>query len=834
MRILVVSTHYPPDFVSGGTLVPQRIARELLGRHHDVRVYAGSLDPTRAPLSSWDDVDEVGLRVRWVANRDFIDWRSRQNYDNPGVTGDFAAYVREFRPDVVHLHSLQALGAPLVGAAKAAGARVVVTMHDFWWVCARQFLATRAARPCSLVVDAGGCPCELDHRWLVRRNAAVQAQLAAADLLLAPSESAAAVLRANGLTSVQVDENGLPPWQPAPRVPRPPGIVRLLFTGGDDPVKGWPVLAAALTGLPPTGWNLTAFGIRPQPDWTLDPTRSARVRLRPPYPPAELPRVLAEHDILVVPSVMRESQSIVTREALQAGLSVVTTDCLGPEEVVTEGSNGRVVKTAEPADLARVLADVVVDPDSVRPDPAAITLRTVADQVAGLEVRYTSLLAGTAAATTWTPRRVLFVVGLDGAPTRYRAHLPAEALRQRGVRAEVRHYRDPRVRSLARRADAVVLYRVPATCQLLALLTELRARPTPPLLLGDVDDLIFDPTLRGTLVNLDGLDTASEQLWWQGVRRYRTTLELLDAFVTTTPALAERGRTLLRMPAFVVPNGVGLELAREADAALCRPRQPGPLRVGYFSGTDTHDHDWRGVEQAVVDVLTERPEVELWLGGHLRTGRALAQLGGRVRRLPFLPWRELAGVLRDLDVNLAPLQLGGVFNESKSAIKWLEAALVETPTVASPTEPFRMVVDDGRNGHLAADPEQWRVAVASLLDDPVTRDRLGARARRDALLTFAPALQAERYLEMLRATRERVSREGRRTPSPDWVPEMLDEPWAAPRLEPYETLPDPVDDARAAVVRTSRLAGAAVRRGSPYLMAARRAAGRSARAVGLR
>ena len=37
------------------------------------------------------------------------------------------------------------------------------------------------------------------------------------------------------------------------------------------------------------------------------------------------------------------------------------------------------------------------------------------------------------------------------------------------------------------------------------------------------------------------------------------------------------------------------------------------------------------------------------------------------------PWRELPGLLRDLDVNLAPLELdlgeGGRFNEAKSAIK---------------------------------------------------------------------------------------------------------------------------------------------------------------------
>lgn len=813
MRVLVVSAHYPPDFVSGGTLVPQRLARGLRDRGHDVHVYAGNIDPARAPLSTWTDRDETGLPVRWIAVHRFIAWDSERNTHNPAVARDFAAYVREVRPDVVHLHSVQALGGGLVPAAMAAGARVVVTMHDFWWICARQFLATREPRPCSLVVDAGVCPCEVDHDWLRERNAALRADLEHADLLLAPSRSAAAVLRANGLGRVEVDDNGLPPWRPERHRERPAGLVRLLFTGGPNPLKGWPVLADALPHLPAGGWRLTAYGVPfpesdPLPDSVAD-----RVTLRPPYRPAELGGVLAAHDVLVVPSVMRETQSVVTREALQAGLTVVCTDTLGPEEVVVDGVNGRVVPAADPEALGRALAGVVADPDALRADPD-LALRTVDEQVQGLEARYEQLLrAGvpqrTVEARAWVPRRVLFVSGIDGAPLRYRAELPAEALRLHGVRTDVRAHNDEQVPRLAHRADAVVLYRVPATPQVLGLLADLRTRPQPPPVLADIDDLIFDPSLRGTLPGLAALSAADEELWWQGVRRYRTTIEHADAFVTTTPLLRARAADLTGLPAYVVPNGVGLVMGRLADAAVGRPRAPGPLRVGYFSGTDTHDHDWASVEDAVVAAVLAHPEAELWLGGHLRPSRALLALGPRVRRLPFLPWTELVGVLRDLDVNLAPLVLDDAFNESKSAIKWLEAALVETPTVAAPTAPFRDAVASGTNGLLAASYDQWYDAVTALLHDHVLRARLGTRARRDALLRFSPHLQAERYLRILAETRESLRQNGSRRSSP-WPDEVVDEVWRPHPLEPY-ALADPRADLRAAGLRLRRRAGRLLR-----------------------
>src|SRR5688500_1432070 len=117
MRVLQVSAHYPPNFVSGGTLQPQRLARGLRSRGHDVSVYAGWLDSALEPLTTWTDVDEPGLSVRWVVTTPWIDWASTENYDTPAVTADFARHLDEVVPDVVHFHSMQSLGAGLLAAA---------------------------------------------------------------------------------------------------------------------------------------------------------------------------------------------------------------------------------------------------------------------------------------------------------------------------------------------------------------------------------------------------------------------------------------------------------------------------------------------------------------------------------------------------------------------------------------------------------------------------------------------------------------------------------------------------------------------------------------------
>lgn len=779
MRIAIVSAHYPPDFVSGGTLVPQRHARALRERGHDVRVFAGSLSLT----TQADEVEETGLPVHWVPVRDGIAWSSPLNTANDAVVAAFATWLAEVRPDVVHLHALQAMGGGMVRAAKESGARVVVTMHDFWWTCARQFLVDKGFRPCSLVVDAGVCGCEVDRPWLDARNAQLAEDLSYADVVCVPSAVARDLVAANGLAPgvLVVDENGLP--VPATTgAPTTSATVRFLFAGGKNRLKGGPLLLDAVGRL--TGdWSLTLVGgdeLARDTGWSAG---HLPVTLRPAYAPEELSDVLLAHDVLVLPSLMRESFSIVAREALQHGLAVVTSDTLGPEEVVRHGVNGLVVATGSAEDLAAAMQSLVDDRallTRLRSAPAP-TVRTLDEQVDGLERLYAETSSRPPSSTV---RDVLFVCGIEGAPLRYRARLPAEALALQGLRTEVRHYRDAALPELVSKADVVVVYRVPATHQVLDLI---QGADVP--VLFDVDDLIVDPSLRDEIPAMRSLPADEAELWMQGVHRYRTTLETCDGYVGSTQPLVDHIGALTGLPAYRFSNGVGLVTARRSDAALRRPRTPGPLRVGYLSGTTTHDADWHSVEAAVLEVLARHPGSELWLVGHLQPTDAVAALGDRVKRLPLQDWRALPALIRDLDVNLAPLELdlgeGGRFNEAKSAIKHLEAALVEVPTVASPTQPYREAIEHGVNGMLAAGHDEWVAALDALLSDAAMRHRIGARARRDVLLQLSPHLQGRRYLAVL----EQAVARGRLDRVSDWEPVALDGPPARVSLEPYTAEP---------------------------------------------
>lgn len=752
----MVSAHYPPNFVSGGTLVPQRIARGLAERGHQVEVFAGHLDETAEPLTIHHEHDSYGVDITWVNITPFTSWDHEENYRNPQVERHFSTWLDRVRPEVVHFHSLQTLGGSLVPAAKRAGCRTIVTMHDFWWFCTRQFLVDPWLRPCSLVVDAGGCACQSGRRALEARLDVLRSDLASADQVLAPSEIAASVLRANGVPASRlgVNENGMEDHDPTTRPDPGRGPVRFRYTGGADPMKGARVLAEALaylTDIRPDRWRLDLHASDTADAHVEEMGRHPSVDVRAPYPPSELDEVLNETDVLVLPSVMRETHSIMTREALLHGVPVITSDSLGPEQVVHDGQNGYVVPTGDAEALAAAMRRTIEEPETLRrlqQGCASLTPVSIDQQVGEVERRLQASPDGT---ERWTPDSVLYVVGIDGAPLRYRAQFPAEALTIAGVEAVVLHYSDPRVERAMTQADVIIAYRVPATERIVQLLD--RARTAGRVVIFDVDDLIVDPDVLDEIPALRILEDDEAKLWVEGVRRYRTTLEHCDAFMGSTTALVDAVGSATGTPSYRKQNAYGLQLAQLSDAALRSPRRSGPLRVGYLSGTKTHDEDLRAVLPALVEILGRHQDVELWLGGHLPSDPRLDPFGDRVRRLPFVQWFELPETLRQLDVNLAPLADLDRFNEAKSAIKWLEAALVGTPTVATASGAFREAITDGHDGVLVTHPGTWVDAIDALLSDSVRRRSIGGAARRTALLEWSPHLQSERLLEVFRAVR---------------------------------------------------------------------------------
>ena len=78
-------------------------------------------------------------------------------------------------------------------------------------------------------------------------------------------------------------------------------------------------------------------------------------------------------------------------------------------------------------------------------------------------------------------------------------------------------------------------------------------------------------------------------------------------------------------------------------------------------------------------------------------------------------------MIAQTDINLAPLE-DTIFNRAKSENKWVEAALVKVVTVASDVGAFHDCIENGVNGILCQDRQEWKKALVRLIEDREYRE----------------------------------------------------------------------------------------------------------------
>ena len=344
---------------------------------------------------------------------------------------------------------------------------------------------------------------------------------------------------------------------------------------------------------------------------------------------------------------------------------------------------------------------------------------------------------------------VLVLSEVRGDTRRYRALHLVDQLRLLGIPCRFMQMADPQVRQIATQPWAIaVFHRVSGGREAGRILQQLRDSKT--LILADFDDLIFDVSAFPYIDSPDFSDPVRMKLYKENMRNIRQMLEQCEGSLASTEFLAGRIRQEGKL-AWVHRNAFSLEMLAYSETARRekRPRTDGRIVIGYASGTPTHDKDFALVKPALVEVLRRYPQTELRLIGPLEPGNDWGALADRVSRQPLVPWRKLPELLIDLDINIAPLQVDNPFSQSKSEIKYMEAAMVEVPTIASPTEAFCLAIRSGESGILASNTGEWVDALSALIKNPELRNSIARQAYVEVINKYHPASRASQLSDTL-------------------------------------------------------------------------------------
>jgi glycosyltransferase involved in cell wall biosynthesis len=327
MRVLVVHNRYRSAMPSG----ENRVVDEEVALLADAGVAVDTY------LRSSDEIDAFGpLRRATLAARPL--W-------SPEASRHLRERIAAFRPDVVHLHNPFPLISPqAVRVAKAAGAAVVQTVHNYRHACPSGLLF-RDGRVCEDCLGRA-LPWPAVAHGCYRGSRAQSAVMAAAalahrgtwqmvDRFLAVSGFVAAKLVDAGLPAERVVVKPNPVPDPGP--PPPPGT-GFCFAGRLSEEKGVRLLLAAWEASGLGGaTTLTLAGDGPLAPLVADAAaRLPGLRWLGPLAPAQVGEAMAATAAVVVPSVCYEGLPTAVLEAFARGRPVVATD-LGALPELVEG-----------------------------------------------------------------------------------------------------------------------------------------------------------------------------------------------------------------------------------------------------------------------------------------------------------------------------------------------------------------------------------------------------------------------------------------------------------------------------------------------------------------
>ena len=324
---------------------------------------------------------------------------------------------------------------------------------------------------------------------------------------------------------------------------------------------------------------------------------------------------------------------------------------------------------------------------------------------------------------------VLFINGCDESvphPARYRVTHQREQLAANNISTGEVYYVNLQLDQV-RYYRTFVFFRCPYTDMIgefIKLAKKLNKR-----VLFDIDDLVVDTKYTDTIKYLDSMSKEERALYDDGVMRMGRTLKLCDAAITTTERLAEElGHYVPEV--FINRNTASEEMcALSKEALKNKTRKDDHVGIGYFSGSLTHNDDFELVLPALTKVMEKYPQVQLHVVGELDLPEALQQYKARVVSHPFVDWKKLPSLIAEVDINLAPLEQS-IFNEAKSENKWVEAALVKVPTVASNVGAFQRMIVSGETGILCDTEDEWVEQLSRLVEDKKERDRIAENAHR--------------------------------------------------------------------------------------------------------
>ncbi|PLT35759.1 glycosyltransferase [Bacillus sp. V5-8f] len=408
MNVLHVCGAFPYDY-SGGVQV---YVKSLLQQSKDYNpAVLDSINNSKNECY-YEKINHNGFTNYRIFNSPIKSSRMLQPLEdcsNARIEEIFIEVINDFKPDVIHFHLLLNLGVSLIQIAKELGVKVIVSLHDYWFICPRIQLLNKNNEVC--VSPLGGHNCskcvpknkldfvlEKASKKLIKRerlsdeivtpktnkgksNAALLEKqttrfnyfvdsLNKADLILAVSDFVRRKFIQEGVNenkiitnhigNITAEKNFWP--KEYKKEKKNKGNLQIGFIGNFIKAKGSDVIINGLSKVE-GNFKLKVYGrMDENKKMVAEKILGEKLVMGGSYTQNDLPEIFEDLDILLVPPVWYDNAPQVVFEGLNGGLPVIGANIGGIPDFIQNGVNGYLFEPGNSDELANIINNLIENP----------------------------------------------------------------------------------------------------------------------------------------------------------------------------------------------------------------------------------------------------------------------------------------------------------------------------------------------------------------------------------------------------------------------------------------------------------------------------------------
>ena len=409
MLILQVTHRFLPEHIGGIAAYTLNLSLQLSNSHR-VRIF--SCTHNQSDNGNYEeDMEYSGLAVRKVScNCQSIKPVSIATFKNRAVVEKFEKFIRESTPDIVHIQHSDELPVDLASVCKQYGVPVVLTLHDYTFVCPTEYLIDTNGELCERIPGRECLNCVIpapfskmsglvnqkflnslaslyyslakgklegsksyslgEIRALRYRMDNLKKKLMKADMIIAPSKLLRDRAVRYGIPEEKIVHilNGIK-HSNLPVKKSKSAKIRFGFIGRVVPIKGVHVLIKAFNELDSDSAELRIYGAADA--GYLDKLKNMAtsiddIQFLGRFEPHEVYNILSEIDVLVIPSICCENMPLVALEALTSKTPVIASNAGGLSELINDKENGFLFPMGNDKELCKRMKLFLEDPNTAQ------------------------------------------------------------------------------------------------------------------------------------------------------------------------------------------------------------------------------------------------------------------------------------------------------------------------------------------------------------------------------------------------------------------------------------------------------------------------------------